>query len=171
MRIGCSARLASKSAAAVELARRVSGERLSTWEAAEAIAAEAASAIGAPEIEEDSSDGKIPSRSRPTRGGESSECGLRAVRWPWLRWDPPSSTNETESPPPASGPPAGPAGDSHPGEPCPGFLRRVDRLLEVEPQAAEEIHLEGPAQTPGTPTVRTRRSTDLGTGHRKGIGR
>jgi hypothetical protein len=87
VRIPCSARLATQWAVAVELARRVSGEALSTGEAAEAIAAEAASAVGAPEIEEDAgNDGKS---SRPGPGGrsETSACGLRAVRWPCLRWD------------------------------------------------------------------------------------
>ncbi len=86
VRIECWPRLATKWAAAVELARRVSGEALSTWEAAEAIAAEAASALGAPELEDDTSDEKPPARSKRTQG-ESSECGLRVVRWPWLRWD------------------------------------------------------------------------------------
>jgi hypothetical protein len=97
VRIECSARLATKWAAAVELARRASGEQLSVWEAAEAIAAEAASALGAPEVEEDARDEKLPSRSRSTRRAESSECGLRAVRWPWLRWDGPLGTQEAES--------------------------------------------------------------------------
>ncbi len=93
VRIECSPRLATKWAAAVELARRVSGEALSTSEAAEAIAAEAASALGAPDMEEDSGDERPPSRSRPPR----AECGLRAVRWPWLRWDGLSHEQEGES--------------------------------------------------------------------------
>jgi hypothetical protein len=84
------ARLATKWTAAVELARRASGEQLSTWEAAEAIAAEAASTLGAPELGKEVGDERLPSRSRPARRGERSECGLRAVRWPWLRWDPPA---------------------------------------------------------------------------------
>jgi hypothetical protein len=95
VRIECSARLATKWTAAVELARRVSGEALSPWEAAEAIAAEAASANGAPEVEEDVSDERPLSRSRPPRA-ESSEHGLRAVRWPWLRWAGPSDTPAAE---------------------------------------------------------------------------
>ncbi len=66
------------------------------WEAAEAIAAEAASALGAPEVEEDARDERLPSRSRPARA-ESSECGLRAVRWPWLRWEGPPGRPEPES--------------------------------------------------------------------------
>jgi hypothetical protein len=97
VRIECSARLATKWAAAVELARRASGEQLSVWEAAEAIAAEAASALGAPELEEDASDERSPSRSGRARRAESSECGLRAVRWPWLRWDELSGPQEAES--------------------------------------------------------------------------
>ncbi len=97
VRIECSARLATKWAAAVELARRASGEQLSTWEAAEAIAAEAASALGAPEVDEDARDGRLPSRRRSARFGERSECGLRAVRWPWLRWEGPSGTQGAQS--------------------------------------------------------------------------
>ena len=97
VRIACSARLATKWAAAVELARRVSGEALSTWEAAEAIAAEAASALGAPnEVGEDASDERSPARSGPARRAKSSEHGLRAVRWPWLRWAGPSGTPAAE---------------------------------------------------------------------------
>jgi hypothetical protein len=73
-------------------------EQLSTWEAAEAIAVEAASALGAPEIEEgDRSHERSRSRSRHARRAESSECGLRAVRWPWLCWDPPSAQEDAES--------------------------------------------------------------------------
>jgi hypothetical protein len=96
LQLPCSARIATKWVAAVELARRVSGEQLSTWEAAEAIAAEAASALGAPEIEEDVSAGRRSSRSRCS-SAESSECGLRALRWPWLRWDPPSEAQGAEA--------------------------------------------------------------------------
>jgi hypothetical protein len=97
VQLPCSSRLATKWAAAVELARRTSGEPLSIWEAAEAIAAEAASALGAPEIPEDTGSGRSRSRSSPADRAESSECGLRALRWPWLRWDPPSVTREAES--------------------------------------------------------------------------
>jgi hypothetical protein len=88
VRIACSVRLATKWAAAVELARRVSGEALSTWEAA--------STLGAPEVEEKASDGRSPARSEPARRVESSEHGLRAVRWPWLRWAGPSGTPAAE---------------------------------------------------------------------------
>jgi len=98
VQLPCSACLATKWAAAVELARRTSGEQLSTWEAAEAIAAEAASTLGAPQVEEENRrDERSPSRSSPARRGESFECGLRAVRWPWLRWDPPSAEEDAES--------------------------------------------------------------------------
>jgi hypothetical protein len=97
VRIDCSPGVATKWAAAVELARRASGEQLSTWEAAEAIAADAASALGAPEVEEDGRDGTLPSRRRSARQGRSSECGLRALRWPWLRWDGSHGTQEAES--------------------------------------------------------------------------
>ena len=92
VRIACSARLATKWAAAVELARRVSGEALSPWEAAEAIAAEAASALGVPEVgeEEDGREDGRPARSCSPRPAQDHACGLRAVRWPWLRWDGPS---------------------------------------------------------------------------------
>jgi hypothetical protein len=98
VRIACSKRLATKWAAAVELARRASGEQLSTWEAAEAIAGEAASAFGAPEAgEEDRGDERSFSRSGSASrehgswGGQSSESGLRALRWPWLRWQGPNA--------------------------------------------------------------------------------
>jgi hypothetical protein len=90
IRIPCSERLATKRAAAVELARRVSGEALSRWEAAEAIAAEAASAVGTPDVDEDASGEGSSVRSRPERRTQSPEHGLRAVRWPWLRWAGPS---------------------------------------------------------------------------------
>jgi hypothetical protein len=98
VRIPCPARLATKWAAALELARRVSGEELSPWEAAEAIAAEAASAVGAPEIEADARNDWESARPGPSRPAEDTEHGLRAVRWPWLRWDGPSdAAPEVES--------------------------------------------------------------------------
>ncbi len=96
VRIPCSARLATKWAAAVELARRVSGEALSPWEAAEAIAAEAASVVGAPEIEGETRDEGKSSRPRSSSPAESAECGLRAVRWPWLPWAGPSDAAPAE---------------------------------------------------------------------------
>ena len=94
VRIGCSQRLATKWAAAVELARRASGEQLSVWEAAEAIAAEAASAIGTPDLGADPGH-PATSRARAGRDGASgAACGLRAVRWPGLRWNPPPGVEE-----------------------------------------------------------------------------
>jgi hypothetical protein len=98
VRIPCSARLATKWAAAFELARRVSGEALSPWEAAEAIAAEAASAVGTADVDEDAHGERSPARSRPDRRAQSSEHGLRAVRWPWLRWAGPSGSTPAEPP-------------------------------------------------------------------------
>jgi hypothetical protein len=96
VRIPCSARLATKWAAAVELARRASGEQLSTWEAAEAIAAEVASALGAPELEQEGPDERLRSRPRAPCPDDASEHGLRAVRWPWLRWEGPSAAHVDE---------------------------------------------------------------------------
>jgi hypothetical protein len=96
VRIPCSERLATKWSAAVELARRVSGEALSPWEAAEAIAAEAASAVGTPDVDGDASGEGSSARSRPDGRAQSSEHGLRAVRWPWLRWAGPSGAPEDE---------------------------------------------------------------------------
>jgi hypothetical protein len=83
VRVACSPRVATKWAAALELARRMAGENLSAWECAEAIAAECASAVGGPEV--------LASPRRPpplpARGcGEESESGLRAELWPKLRW-------------------------------------------------------------------------------------
>jgi len=48
----------------------------------------------APEAGEDASDERLPLRSRSARA-ENSECGLRVLRWPWLRWD--GGTQEAES--------------------------------------------------------------------------
>ena len=91
VRIECSQRLATKWAAAVELARRVSGENLPVWEAAEAIAAEAASAVRTADVEGETFD-RGPARGSPATSavGADRECGLRAVRWPWLRWESPA---------------------------------------------------------------------------------
>jgi hypothetical protein len=81
--VACSPRVATKWAAALELARRMAGENLSAWECAEAIAAECVSALGEPE--------PLESRQRrpalPARGTrEESESGLREQVWPRLRW-------------------------------------------------------------------------------------
>ena len=70
VRIECSQRLAAKWAAGVELARRASGEQLAVWEAAEAIAAEATSAVGAPDLAADPG-GAPHSRARAGREAES----------------------------------------------------------------------------------------------------
>jgi hypothetical protein len=83
VRVACSPRVATKWAAALELARRMAGEELAAWECAEAITAECVSAVGGPEL-------LAPARSRPplsARGSEEkSELGLRAELWPRLRW-------------------------------------------------------------------------------------
>jgi hypothetical protein len=83
VRVACSPRVATKWAAALELARRMAGEDLSATECAEAIAAECVSAVGragalAPEQRE--------SRAPVRRPEEESESGLRAQVWPRLRW-------------------------------------------------------------------------------------
>ena len=75
MRVVCSPRVATKWAAALELARRMAGENLSFAECAEAIVAECVSAVGRDEA--------LESRQRrlshpPRRPGEESESGLRA---------------------------------------------------------------------------------------------
>jgi hypothetical protein len=62
----CSPRVATKWAAALELARRVAGEELPDWEAAEAVAAEGASEVGGPEVE-----------SRPRRERQIRDCPHR----------------------------------------------------------------------------------------------
>ncbi len=84
VRVACSPRVATKWAAALELARRMAGENLSAWECAEAIAAECSSAAEGAEA--------LDSRQRrpplPARGSErKSESGLRAEVWPRLRWN------------------------------------------------------------------------------------
>ncbi|NIQ88841.1 MAG: hypothetical protein GWN93_07040, partial [Deltaproteobacteria bacterium] len=84
VRVACSPRVATKWAAALELARRMAGENLSAWECAEAIAAECVSAVGAPEMLE-------PARHRPPLPArspeEERESGLRGELWPRLRWN------------------------------------------------------------------------------------
>jgi hypothetical protein len=84
VRVACSPRVATKWAAALELARRMAGEDLSAWKCAEAIVAECASAAGGAEA--------LESKQRrpplPAHGPEEeSESGLRAEVWPWLRWN------------------------------------------------------------------------------------
>jgi hypothetical protein len=83
VRVPCSPEVSTKWVAALELARRVAGENLPTWECAEAIAAECAS-----------KDAAVESRQSPARErGEEKraaelgdEPGLRGRVWPHLRW-------------------------------------------------------------------------------------
>jgi hypothetical protein len=84
VRVACSPRVATKWAAALELARRMAGENLSAAECAEAIAAECVSAAGGTEA--------LGSRRRrpallARRPEEENESGLRAKLWPRLRWN------------------------------------------------------------------------------------
>jgi hypothetical protein len=83
VRVTCSPEVETKRLAACELARRIAGENLPTWECAEAIAAECASAA--------STLGRVrprvPERRKqrcPTQAG--NESGLRARAWPHLSW-------------------------------------------------------------------------------------
>jgi len=75
--------VATKWAAALELARRMAGEAFSAGECAEAIAAECASALEQFEPP-DATGRKPPSRTGGRR--EEAESGLRAQVWPRLRW-------------------------------------------------------------------------------------
>ena len=88
VRVACSPRVATKWAAALELARRMGGEELAASECAEAIAAECVSAVGPPEV-------LGSARHRPPlparRAKEKGESGLRAEVWPRLRWNAPAS--------------------------------------------------------------------------------
>jgi len=81
--VTCSPRVATKWAAALELARRMAGENLSAWECAETIAAECVSAAGGAEPLE-------PTQRRPSlparQPEQASESGLRAELWPRIRW-------------------------------------------------------------------------------------
>jgi hypothetical protein len=107
--VACSPRVATKWAAALELARRVTGEELSTWECAEAIAAECVSAAGGafgPALEKQGSfpgargpaalaAGREGQVRPPPRPDEDAESGLRTEVWPRLRWKvPPSKQGE-----------------------------------------------------------------------------
>ena len=84
VRVACSPRVATKWAAALELARRMAGENLSAAECAEAIAAECVSASGEAEA-------LASTRRRPALPGrrpeQESESGLRTEVWPQLRWN------------------------------------------------------------------------------------
>jgi hypothetical protein len=87
VRVACSSRVATKWAAALEIARRMAGEELAAWECAEAIAAECVSAVGRVEpLESKRRRPPLPARGRE----EESESGLRAELWPRLRWNAPS---------------------------------------------------------------------------------
>jgi len=83
VRVACSPRVATKWAAALELARRMAGEELSAAECAEAIAAECVSAAGGAEALESTRRRSAAGLRRPE---EASESGLRAEVWPRLRW-------------------------------------------------------------------------------------
>jgi hypothetical protein len=83
VRAPCSPEVSTKWVAALELARRIAGENLPTWECAEAIAAECASTVAAVEH------GRPAARERREErraAGADHEPGLRARVWPHLRW-------------------------------------------------------------------------------------
>jgi hypothetical protein len=82
VRLRCTRREARLWSEAVELARRTAGEELALWECAERIAAEAASAWGAPAAREGS--GGTDEQSLP--GSPGSEHGLRKRAFPHLGW-------------------------------------------------------------------------------------
>jgi len=84
VRVACSPRVASKWAAALELARRMAGENLSTAECAEAIAAECVSAAGGAEALASTRCSAAPGACERTAEAES---GLRAELWPRFRWN------------------------------------------------------------------------------------
>jgi len=100
VRVDCSPRVATKWAAALELARCMAGENLSSAECAEAIAAECASAVGRADALAPDHSGSSPcvrgsealvagpgGQARcARRPEEESESGLRAEAWPRLRW-------------------------------------------------------------------------------------
>jgi hypothetical protein len=91
VRVACSPRVATKWAAALELARRMAGENLSAAECAEAIAAECVSAVGSlehPQALERTRRSATPGACEREVGSES---GLRAELWPRLRWNRPPS--------------------------------------------------------------------------------
>jgi hypothetical protein len=83
VRVPCSPEVSTKWVAALELARRVAGENLPTWECAEAIAAECASAV--PGVENQRP--QPPERRKKRRAAEDrDESGYRALVWPHLSW-------------------------------------------------------------------------------------
>jgi hypothetical protein len=86
--IGCTPRVLGKWEAALELARRVAGEALPTWACAEAIAAEAASALGAAAWPDDGCPAAQPRAAPERAGAPAAELapGLRALAFPHLSW-------------------------------------------------------------------------------------
>ena len=83
VRVPCSPEVSTKWVAALEIARRMAGEDLPTWECAEAIAAECASAVShvennRPHTEERRTKGRTPEAT--------NESGFRALVWPHLIW-------------------------------------------------------------------------------------
>ncbi len=90
--------LEAKWAAACELARRMAGEELPTWECAEAIAAECASAVGGGAFGEEDPAAASPSGRRARRGVEARdpEPGLREAAFPQLRWKAPGARPDAE---------------------------------------------------------------------------
>ena len=83
VRIACDQRTSVLWTAAVELARRVAGEPLPIWQCAERLAAEAASALGAPSWAAQ----RAPEACAP-RARTEEESGLREEAFPGLRWKP-----------------------------------------------------------------------------------
>jgi hypothetical protein len=83
VRVPCSPEVSTKWVAALELARRVAGENLPTWECAEAIAAECASTAATIEPRQASARQRRKERRAPEAKGEA---GLRARVWPHLLW-------------------------------------------------------------------------------------
>jgi hypothetical protein len=82
VRLPCSPEVSTKWVAALELARRVAGENLPTWECAEAIAAECASGAAPVKTGRPATRERREMRCAPEAGNEP---GLRAVVWPHLR--------------------------------------------------------------------------------------
>ncbi len=82
VRLACTPDARTKWVAACELARRVAGEELATWECAEAVAAECASAIGAPRSPPSAR--ARPSPARPASGAPAP--AFRGAAWPGLAW-------------------------------------------------------------------------------------
>jgi hypothetical protein len=86
VRVACSPGVATKWAAALELARRMAGEELATWECAEAIAAECVSALALGSLEPLATE-RRGSSARARGPEQESESGLREQAWPRLCWN------------------------------------------------------------------------------------